>query len=451
MHSANTIARRTTRGTTLGAMLALMVALGGCNILDVSNPNNVNEEALSDPAAAPSEVNGEVAQATKGIIQVLAFVETVSDNMTWIGSLDGMHQLDLGFVRDPYNEFVVDADIGMNPARWLANKTVQRMEAFDAAGQLTDRTLLARANLFDAIVYDYIANYWDDFVIASDRAQAGAPVGHDKMVTLYDSALAALDRALPIAQAAANNELTGQILGMRARARFDRHVWTMLNPSGTAPSQPLVQDAQMAADATAALQALGSDAYRFQLRQDAGGLGIGNCDFASCTNSRQEIRFAPSVATYNYQTKKLTVALQDPIDGIPDPVIASIVQEFVDGTTRSPVTILSSRQLLLLLAEDALARGATTEFQTYINRVRALDGLTAYSGQIPAVDMLLYERRVNLYLQGQRLADMYRFGIQAPEWAANSDAATCPGSFFPIGNVERMANPNVTDTPGCGQ
>jgi hypothetical protein len=211
-----------------------------------------------------------------------------------------------------------------------------------------------------------------------------------------------------------------------------------------------VSSAGAAADAATAISILGTD-FTFQLRQDAGGLGFGNCSFSSCVNNRKEIRFNPAIASYDYKEDALTVSLQDPIDNKPDPVIAQIVPEFASAQSRAPITVTSGRAMLLIQAENALANGDTPGFTAFINQLRALDGLTPYSGQIAADSLLKYERHVNLYLQGRRLNDMYRFGQTSPFWTSNSDAASCPGSLFPISKTERATNPNVTEQPACGQ
>jgi starch-binding outer membrane protein, SusD/RagB family len=73
-----------------------------------------------------------------------------------------------------------------------------------------------------------------------------------------------------------------------------------------------------------------------------------------------------------------------------------------------------------------------------------MDGLTPYTGQIPAMDMLRHTRRVNLFLMGLRLNDMYRFGIRDPHWRPNSDAFARPGTLLPITIIEIRANPHLT-------
>ena len=210
-------------------------------------------------------------------------------------------------------------------------------------------------------------------------------------------------------------------------------------------------DAAAAADADSALAILGPD-FRFQLTQDAGSVGFGNCSFADCVNNRKEIRFNPAIATYDYVQKTLVgVALHDPIDDVPDPVITSLVLEFAPALERAPITVTSGRAMLLIKAEVALANSNDGDFATFINQIRAMNNLTTWSGQVSADSILKYERHVNLYLQGRRLNDLYRFGEKSPFWTAGSNASSCPGSLFPISKTERLTNPNVTEPPACGQ
>jgi hypothetical protein len=371
-----------------------------------------------------------------------------------------MNQLNRGYVRDPYNEFIDNAASGMSTARYMAYRTVKQLEAFQT-DPLADPALiaaqLALANLYAAITYDYLANGFDNFVIDSDRDRGGQAIGASNMAALYDSSAAAATRALalvPSANTAANLLLRGQILAVRARARYDKAVWQKLNPSGRTPADPLVNVQGAVDDATAALPLLGADG-RFALSVVTG-MAFGNCFLPSCTNSRREIAFNPAYGSYAYTTTRiLTVNLRDPISGQPDPALAALMQEFVTGNLLTSLVVTGSRDMRLILAEAALARGNTAEFTAQINALRALNTKPAWTGaagQPTARELLVHERRVNLYLQGRRLNDMYRFGVVDPAWAAQSDAAACPGSLFPIVDAERQSNPNVADIqPGCGQ
>ena len=70
----------------------------------------------------------------------------------------------------------------------------------------------------------------------------------------------------------------------------------------------------------------------------------------------------------------------------------------------------------LIIAVDALGSGDEETFTSHINVIRSLDGLSDYSGQIDSTVMLEYARRVNLFMQGRRLSDHYRFGSVSEKW-----------------------------------
>ncbi len=148
-----------------------------------------------------------------------------------------------------------------------------------------------------------------------------------------------------------------------------------------------------------------------------------------------------------------TVALLDPLDGIADPRLERfILQEFQDLFFFN-LTVLSAREMRLIVAEDALARGDVVSFASEINAVRALDGLSAWTAASPisARDMLIHERRTNLFLQGRRLNDMYRFGIQSPDWVPGAAAFEVPGTFLPITSTELQVNCHLNPETECAR
>jgi hypothetical protein len=115
----------------------------------------------------------------------------------------------------------------------------------------------------------------------------------------------------------------------------------------------------------------------------------------------------------------------------------------VASTTLTPFTVVSAKEMHLILAEAALATGNTAEVTARINAARALENLPAWNGTTPAPrDMLIYSRQVNLFLQGRRLHDMYRFGIKDAKWLPNNIASK-KACFFPIPAIERRTNPEV--------
>ena len=149
-----------------------------------------------------------------------------------------------------------------------------------------------------------------------------------------------------------------------------------------------------------------------------------------------------------------TVALLDPLDGIADPRLERfILQEFQVTLFFISSTVLSAREMRLIVAENALAGGDVASFAVELNTVRALDGLSAWTAAspIPARDMLIHERRTNLFLQGRRLNDMYRFGIQSPDWVPGAAAFEVPGTFLPITSTELQVNCHLNPKAECGR
>ena len=120
-----------------------------------------------------------------------------------------------------------------------------------------------------------------------------------------------------------------------------------------------------------------------------------------------------------------------------------------NSTIRDALSYLSTKIIptylvSLILAEAALSQGDDAGFMTQINALRALDSkLSAYSGQVDAMTLLKHSRRVNLFLQGRRIADHYRFEESATDWQSSTDAVVNPGTFFPITITEIRANPFI--------
>ena len=430
--------------------LAIIIgAISACSLFDtnVTNPNAIEESALGDAASAPTLANGLNAAVTRMITSVYGPYSVASDELTWVGSRENWGLLDGGDVSDPLNEYNDAAYPLASEARWLSNYTIDRLEGFTKDGSLRNPTDLARTYVYAAVTYITIGDNYDDFVLASDRTKPAPPVGEANMLQVYDSAIVYLDRALPIATNAKNIDLQSQILGLRARAKWAKAMWKLLKPARTTPANPLINDAAANADASAALGVM-TTGYRYRVIATTANTGTNNV--GSEMNSRQEIRAGgdyinPDPARSNLQPLAgiAGIKLKDPVTGQPDPVIAKAIDECcrVSATTLIPFTVTSWKEMQLLLAEASLASGNDADFKTRINAVRSIDALPPWDGSTPSArEMLIHERRVNLFLQSRRLHDLYRFGLKADRWLPTSVAAR-KACFFPITAIERQSNP----------
>lgn len=408
-----------------------LVAFGlmGCeDPLEVENPNSLLEKDLDNPIAAAGVVSGALGTTAQGVAYVLAPYEAVTDEVTWIGSRNAWNDLNRGKVTDIQNEFVDNAMKFMHEGRWMSDKAVQQMEKFDREEVLEDRSLLSKAYLLSGVIRIYIADWFDDWAF-SNKTEPAPAVGKDNMFIVYDDAIERLTKAIDVARQAGNQELEARALAARARAKHAKAVWQLLNPPGQTPANPLVN---AGADDAAATLALVDDNWRWQFFY---GVGREWNDLAWQINGRKELAFVANLP-------------DDPIDGGDDPRVTAAVAEFTDvnrwgGTNYSPVTVVSAREMHLIIAEAKLASGDEAGAKAELNIVRALDGLTPLNGQITTLEMLIHERRANLFLQGRRLNDMYRFGIKDPEWDTTSPAYQTPGLFLPITISERLANPLI--------
>jgi hypothetical protein len=433
------------RGPRVGsavAALALAVGASGCgDLFDVQNPNELVQEDIEKPTAVTALVNGAEATVARGLSNAVLSAAIPTDELVWVGSYDAGRELDTGFLSNPANEFSNSITWPyISEGRFMADEAIRTLEGFAKEGTLRDRNALARAYLYGAVTYITAADLWDQFVI-SNRKEAAPPIAEAEMVKLYDTAIGNLTKGLEIARATKNTNLEASLLATRARAHFAKQVWQKLNPAGSVPAQPLVASADAAADARAALALVPPD---WKLQFQYGPTSIGN-SLGSWINSRQEFRVD---TIYGVPTKSGTkieaVKLQDPIDKVADPALNKALTEFGAFAKSTelypPLTVVSARELHLILAENALAQGNAAEFTQHVNNLRKLDNLTAFSGQIAAIDLLKHSRRVNLFLQGRRLIDMYRFGVKDARWIASSDAFNKPGTFFPIADEEVKSN-----------
>jgi hypothetical protein len=426
-----TMNKNHSRAVLLILSVALFFAMGCEGVLDVKNPNNVLEEDLSNPVAAAGVANGSLFTVSQGIGYVLAPYETVTDEVRWIGSRDAWGQLDQGKVSDFYNEFVDAAWPYITEGRWMADKAVSQLEGFDRAGSLVNRLDLARAYAYQALVRTAIADMFDDFVI-SDKTTINPPIGESNMSSLYDQAVAALDKGLAIAQSgttASHQEWERRILGLRARVKHSKDIWTKVNPKGTVPTNPYIASAGALADAQAALAKMSGD-YKWRL------------DFFSALTFNE---FAWEVV--GRSELAIEAIPNDPVSGTADARMTAESNDFRDRAKYqdrySPLTVVSAREMHLIIAESFLAAGNNAQCLAQLNTLRTLTGQTGYPLTFDAATALKHERRANLFLQGRRLSDMYRFGVQDARWLPGSEARTTPGIFFPITIQERRANPNI--------
>ena len=410
--------------------LLLGFTLIGCD-LDVDNPNSLLEGDLQDPSAAAALANGAWNASLRGVTYMMMPHAVATDESVWIGSRDAWYQIDKGGMTNVYNEFVDQAWPYISEARWMSDKAVSILEGLGA--DLPNSQDLVLAYLSGAMVRVYIADMFEDFVY-SDKTEAGTPVGAANMSQLYDEALALLGKASSIA----TGDNAVKVLSLVARARHAKAVWGKVNPVNTA--SPYVSAG--ASEAAAAAAMMSAD---WKWRMNFSSSTVSNY-MAGQINDRQEMDL--------FQNALVETATpgaggdpqpNDPVTGLPDSRMTATATEFRaggGGTSWTPVTITSLREMHLIIAESKKAGGDDAGCLAELNALRTFDSLDPYPSGTDAGTALQHERRANLFLQSRRLSDMYRFNLTSTVWDAVEKSPA--GSFFPITISEIRSNPNIS-------
>jgi len=422
---------RVLSGLTLAVAFSSVAACDG--LLDVDNPNNVVQEDLENATSVNALVNGALALASTSVADAALSMSVLSDELEFTGSQNWAAELNDGTITNPAGRSDALFD-NLAEARWLADEAIKFAEEF--AAELPDPQDRARVNLYAGIVYMTIADNFEDFTF-SDRIEAGPPVGEANMDTVYDIAITRLDQALSLGDADTRLAATA----LKARAYWAKALWAKLNPQGSTPAQPLVNDAQANQFASDALSMMSDPDWSWDFEYSANSQTNPQ---GSWINSRQEFVVGPRYAMADETGKQVeAVTLLDPIDGAVDPALESTITTFVSDFLYPSMTVIGARELHLILAEAALEGGQDVEAVSRINEVRSLKGGSDFDPATHSqsiLEVLQHERRVNLFFQAtRRVWDMYRFGITAESWGPASDAMQA-GQVFVIGQNERVSN-----------
>ncbi|MGZ3750073.1 MAG: RagB/SusD family nutrient uptake outer membrane protein [Mucilaginibacter sp.] len=125
------------------------------------------------------------------------------------------------------------------------------------------------------------------------------------------------------------------------------------------------------------------------------------------------------------------------------------------GNQSNDMAIFRLADAYLMLAEASMHTGDMATALTYVNKVRARAGVTAWTAGDLTFDSLLAERSRELAWEGWRRSDMIRFEVatgthyftaaRAPAKTQDADNHTF---IFPIPSQQLISNPNLHQNPG---
>jgi hypothetical protein len=423
------IIRSARRGWIAVALAAAASSSAACNnLLDVSNPANVPTDLLSDPALAPAMVAAALQTLQCGVEQFDATG----------GMLSGEYLSANGFVNNHIWEWRGIVEIKAAPGNCGFTRTSTDMGFYtplqQARFQLDDAF-----NRLDKFADADVPNRADQ--MATLRAYAGysylllaegmcdMTIDNGPKMTKAQVIAIAIDRfsdAITRATAVNDQSILNMALVGRARAQLD--IGKLAEAAADAILVPagFVRTAEFTEGGVPQRE---NRIYNLTIRND----------FLSAGDAYRNLTVNGVAGSVPDPRVKLVDAGKNGSDGV---TRIWRQQKFVAQAGGSPIPIASWNEAQLIYAE---AVGGQAGFDA-INRVRTANGVPTLAGPAPTgqafTDLILEERRRQLFSEGQRYVDMLRYNLPFPTGVNRKGQTFSNLTCVPLPDVETQNNPN---------
>ncbi len=397
---------------------AWILATAGCD-LSVTNPGPVQEPNLDRPEARAAIVNG--------------MARTLSKALTWIAytggivgleirPADGLNVSDFG-ISLRQRQGVLDPDPGetdehwqfAQQARWTAEDGVRRLR------ETLGADFAASALAGKALLYAGYANR----LLGENMCQAvidGGPA-QPRRVSL-ERAEAAFTEAIAVAGAAGDLGTVNAALAGRASVRAWLGDWAGVVTDAEAVPPGLVVELQYSE------------------------IELDQYNRAYFANASQPYRNHTVFGTFYDDYFRDTGDPRTPWGSNPQFPVSNLTGEpwhfqLKHARRDAPIRLSSYREMRLLVAEARLRSGNPEEALEILNELRAATGVGPWraEGAVEVWTALKRERGIELWLEGRRLGDLYRWLQEGTP--GQVEDMTGRSTCFPIGRTEIDTNPNL--------
>jgi starch-binding outer membrane protein, SusD/RagB family len=395
----------------------LVLAAQACD-LSVTNAGPVGDAALNDSTANSAIVNG-MGRSLSMALGYIAFTggivskEIVASGSTNV-ALFGVSQKQRAGLLDPGLEETNDHWRYAQQARWIAEDGIRRMRT--TLGTDFSKSPLAAQALVHAAFSERLLG--ENMCVAIID---GGPIEPRKVY--FTRADSEFTEAVAIASAAGNLSLERAARAGRASVRVWLDDWT-----------GAVSDAQQI-PAGFSYQAVYSSLEQAEYNR------------IYWSDANQPNRSHSVVGTFYESYYKSTGDPRTPWST--DPAFpkgtANVLWYFQTKyqSTSSPINLVTSREMRLIVAESLLRSGDWQSAMSAINSLRADVRVPPWpaSNAADAWTALGRERGIELWLEGRRLGDLFRW--QAAKVPGTFDDMTGRNMCFPVGISELTTNPNL--------
>lgn len=403
-------------GRALLAAIAVPLALAACDsLLEVDVPGSATESEFENPALARTILVSALGEFECSFAQ---FVTTTGILAAEVESTTGLRATNIWNSRldELDNEMGgcttsrAAAGFGywapMQTARFLNDDGYRRISAFPEGSVPNRERKLAELSAYGG--YGYLLLGEGHCEVAVD----GGPLLTRNQT--FQIAEERFTRALPHADAAGDQSLRNMALVGRARARLNM-----------GDQQGALADARNIPDGFVREVGFSSTQVRRENR------------WPSITITSRRLAVKPDL-------RDLTV------DGVPD----TRVQSVIDGVGEDGSTVFHQQQKYTSHSENmplaswieaqfiiAEVEGGSAAVEA-LNKIREHFELPAYTGN-GSLEDIIEERRRTFWLDGHRLGDMLRYGIEFEQGLSSRGDAYGGTTCIPLPRNERLSNPNI--------
>lgn len=418
---------RLTRRSALLA-LSLMGASACESLLDVTNPGSVPAESLSDPALAPALAAAAMQTTQCGVIQYAATAGMLSgeylnangfvDNHPW--EWRGVTEIKGAAGNCNYGRGTTAMGFytPLQQARFQTDDAFARLDAFTDA-QVTNRSLM----LAQMRAYSGYASLLLGEGMCEMAMNGGPKMTRDEVFTVAEGRFT---DAITRATAINDQSLLNMARVGRARARLNLKNFTGAAADAILVPTTFVRNAEFTEGGAAQRE---NRIYNLTIRNDY-------LSVAAPYRNLTVNGVAGNVADTRVRVRD---AARRGNDGI-TPLWQQ--QKFIAQTGATPHPIASWAEAQLIYAE---AVGGQLGFDA-INRVRTANAIPVLAGPVPTgqayTDLVLEERRRQLFSEGQRYGDMIRHNLPFVKGTTIKGNTYSDLTCVPLPDVETRNNPN---------
>lgn len=438
LHTLTMRAGRIALHTTAGVLFLTGIACSGA--FDVPNPQAFGDDALNDPIILKTVTDGAEGSLHQAYDDMIIVSDLNSDLMestsTWIDWED----ISEGRLRHDWptpGSFSFPQDALLR-ARFAAQSAKERVEKVLGTAAQTS-PLRAQVMVMDGLADVLIGMGWCEGPLTANSARAPDTEFFKQSVTKLTAALTAAQAIT--GDAAAKTKWTDVAYAARARANLLAGNYAAAKADAQAVSAGFVYNAvyQELAQSTPGNQF-------HQNRNRSGGLRrmyhsrVREIDPGGTGEAYMRDWFDPTK-----DDKRMAITRRAGQLGVNNRFAYYGITKYQDRT--APIRLLSKIEMTLIEAEAAYRVNDYTTMTTLLNslRTRAAVGLPAIPVPTTATaarDALLNERMAELFVEGHRQQDLFRFGLTT-QFLGSGKATK-----LPLSRNEILNNTSMTDGGG---